>query len=268
MIDGFVLLTPILLLAVIGLLRFVGCNPVFGLEPTVAYEPPVISSISPTSVIVCGPAFELTVTGTDFQAGHEVQWSDASRATTFVSSTELRASIPANDITELKTVNVTVKDPTNAKISNPQALTVTFGTPDIQDFSSLPSGVINFDPVVDGQVPDIHFAGWIWYQDTPNQGAVYFDDPMATTRSFTFVSVSRIVQTMLLRHYDPTSPTDITITVTDETGQAAPPMVIKGGQYKTLITGWMRCSKTVTFTLSPGSFNVGIVVLNTYLGAA
>jgi hypothetical protein len=268
MIDAFVLVTPILLLAVIGLLRFVGCNPVFGLVPTDPIEPPALSSISPTSVIVCGPAFTLTVTGTHFQAWHEVQWNDASRATTFISETELNASIPASDITELKTVSVAVRNPISNEVSNQQTLTVTYGTPDLQDFSSLPAGVNNFDPVVDGQVPDIHFDQWIWYQDTPNQGAIYFNDPMATSRSFTFVSVSRIVQTMLVRHYNPTSPTDITITVTDETGQAAPPMVIKGGQYKTLITGWVRCSKTVTFTLSPGTYNVGIVVLNTNLGGA
>jgi len=268
MSDGFVFLTPILLLPVIWLLRFVGCNPILGLHDVEPYEPPDISSISPTSVIVCGPKFTLRVIGTHFTAQQEVQWDDAGRATTFVSETELQASIPANDITELKTVSVTVNDPSNNKVSNLQSLAVTLGAPDVQDFSSLPPGVNNFDPVVDGQVPDIHFDGWIWYQDTPNQGAIYFNDPTATTRSFTFMGVSRIVQTMLVRHYDPASLTDITITVTDDTGQAAPPLIIKGGQYKTLITGWVRCTKTVTVTLSPGTDNVGIVGLHTYLGAA
>jgi hypothetical protein len=40
MIDPFVLLTPILMLAIIALLGFVGCNQVFGLEETTVYEPP------------------------------------------------------------------------------------------------------------------------------------------------------------------------------------------------------------------------------------
>ncbi len=39
MIDPFVLLTPVLLLAVIALVRFVGCNEVFGIEETVAVQP-------------------------------------------------------------------------------------------------------------------------------------------------------------------------------------------------------------------------------------
>ena len=44
MIDPFVILTPILVLAVIGLLRFVGCDLVFPLNPpdpvTVNFDPP------------------------------------------------------------------------------------------------------------------------------------------------------------------------------------------------------------------------------------
>lgn len=39
MIDPFVLLAPILLLAVLALLRFVGCNQIFGLDPTVLRPP-------------------------------------------------------------------------------------------------------------------------------------------------------------------------------------------------------------------------------------
>lgn len=41
MIDSFVVLTPILMLAVIALVRFVGCNAVFGVEPTtLKIDPP------------------------------------------------------------------------------------------------------------------------------------------------------------------------------------------------------------------------------------
>lgn len=272
MIDPFVLVAPVLLLAVIALLGFLGCNPVFGLEPTEPLQPPAITGISPNSATVCGPAFTLTVSGTNFDMASVVQWNGADRDTAFVSATELTAAIPAEDIADLapgqgqKTVNVTVES-SYGDTSNSQTFTVNFGVPDVADFSSLPPAVNNFDLVMEGHVPNIHFEGWIWYQHTPNQAAVYFDDPLATTRTFTFLNVSRIVQSMLVRHYEPTSPTDITISVTDDKGQSAP-LSIKGGQYKTLVTGWVKCSQTVTITLAPATNNVGIVVLNTYLGVA
>jgi hypothetical protein len=38
MLDSYVLLAPVLLIAIVGLLGFVGCNQVFGLDETVLYE--------------------------------------------------------------------------------------------------------------------------------------------------------------------------------------------------------------------------------------
>ncbi len=52
MIDPFVLLTPVLLLAVIALLRFVGCNEVFGIDETVLAEPVDFDAFSNSSPIV------------------------------------------------------------------------------------------------------------------------------------------------------------------------------------------------------------------------
>ena len=70
MIDPFVLLTPILLLAVIALLRFVGCNQVFGLEPTVPREKVEERSVDfllkPEQVLMSGDALNGMYLGLNF----------------------------------------------------------------------------------------------------------------------------------------------------------------------------------------------------------
>src|SRR5207249_1126651 len=58
-----------------------------------------------------GPAFTLTVTGTNFVTGTVVRWNGADRATTYVSATQLTAAIPATDIATAGTAPVTVFNP-------------------------------------------------------------------------------------------------------------------------------------------------------------
>jgi len=60
--------------------------------------PPVVAAISPGFVAVGSPAFMLTVTGSNFVSWSVVQWNGSNRTTTYVSSTELRASINAADV--------------------------------------------------------------------------------------------------------------------------------------------------------------------------
>jgi trimeric autotransporter adhesin len=79
---------------------------------TVNNPVPVISSISPSSAIANSAAFTLTVNGSGFVSGTTVEWNASPRTTTFVSSTQLTAAIPATDITAAATVNVTVVNPT------------------------------------------------------------------------------------------------------------------------------------------------------------
>jgi hypothetical protein len=69
---------------------------------------PVLTGLSPTSATVGDAAFTLTVTGSGFEVGSTVNWSGAARATTFVSSTQLTAAIPAADLGSAGTAQVTV----------------------------------------------------------------------------------------------------------------------------------------------------------------
>ena len=72
---------------------------------------PVASSLAPSGVAAGGPGFTLTVMGTGFVPSSVVQWGGVSRATTFVSSTELRAAIGMADIATAGTAQVTVATP-------------------------------------------------------------------------------------------------------------------------------------------------------------
>jgi len=86
--------------------------------------PPKITSITPTTLKPGGAAFTLTVTGSGFVSDSVVQWNAANRTTTFVSSTQLKAAIPAEDIATAGTAQVTVFTPAPiGGISNAKALT-------------------------------------------------------------------------------------------------------------------------------------------------
>jgi hypothetical protein len=78
---------------------------------TVNNPPPVITSLSPTSATVGGATFTLTVNGTGFVSTSIVNFNGAAKTTTFVSATQITASILASDIAVVGTFPVTVANP-------------------------------------------------------------------------------------------------------------------------------------------------------------
>ncbi len=72
---------------------------------------PSATSLNPASARAGGPAFTLTVNGSNFILSSVVRWNGADRATTYLSPTQLTASIPAADIANSGTANVTVFNP-------------------------------------------------------------------------------------------------------------------------------------------------------------
>jgi sugar lactone lactonase YvrE len=80
--------------------------------PILATNPaPTVASLSPASGMAGGPAFVLTVTGTNFLPASTVRWNGADRATTFLSSTMLAASISAADVAAPATAQISVFNP-------------------------------------------------------------------------------------------------------------------------------------------------------------
>ncbi len=86
---------------------------------------PAVSSISPSSVPVGGPAFTLTVNGSYFIPASVVLWNGAARPTTFVNSGQVQAAIPASDITTAGDAKITVSNSTpDGSVSNSKTLQI------------------------------------------------------------------------------------------------------------------------------------------------
>ncbi|MBL9186095.1 MAG: hypothetical protein JNK23_01320 [Opitutaceae bacterium] len=97
----------------------IGINPV-----------PSITSISPASAVAVSGPFTLTVTGTGFISSSIVQWNGASRTTTYISTTQLTASILAGDIATVGTAQVTVLNPApGGGTSAPRSFSITASPP-------------------------------------------------------------------------------------------------------------------------------------------
>jgi len=84
---------------------------------------PVISSLSPNTVMNGSGAFTLTVNGSGFAAGAVVNWSGSARTTAFVSASKVTAAIAAADVAMAGTYQVTVT--VGTKVSAAVAFTVT-----------------------------------------------------------------------------------------------------------------------------------------------
>jgi len=84
-----------------------------------------ITSLWPTSVAAGGSAFTLGVVGIDFTSGATVQWNGTSLPTTFVSATQLTASVSASLITAVGTASVSVSS--GGQTSVPVLFTISSG---------------------------------------------------------------------------------------------------------------------------------------------
>jgi hypothetical protein len=86
---------------------------------------PAITTLNPSSATAGSPAFTLTVTGTNFVSGSVVRWNEANRPTTFITSTQLTATITAGDIATAATARVTVFNPAPGGPSNSVSFEIT-----------------------------------------------------------------------------------------------------------------------------------------------
>ena len=100
-----------------------------GLAFTIDNPVPAAASLSPPSAIVGGPSFTLTVTGTNFVTTSAVEWNGAALATTFVSATQVTATVPAGDIASTGTASVTVANPAPGGGTSSPSLTFDINNP-------------------------------------------------------------------------------------------------------------------------------------------
>ncbi len=74
---------------------------------------PSLISISPTSVAAGATGFTLTVVGSNYRSDSVVRWNDNALATTYVSATQLTATVPASRLAAGGGVFITVLNPGN-----------------------------------------------------------------------------------------------------------------------------------------------------------
>lgn len=73
---------------------------------------PTLASLSPNALLAGANAFTLTVTGANFVPESQVLWNGAARTTSYVSPTEVTATISATDVASASAATVTVTNPT------------------------------------------------------------------------------------------------------------------------------------------------------------
>lgn len=114
---------------------------------------PTLASLSPSSAEYGGPEFVLTVTGSNFVPTSRVRWRGSDRLTTYISDTELRAVIPANDLTFSSSPQVAVFNPApGGGLSNQFVFTISNPVPTISLLSpdSARGGGLSFRLTVEG----------------------------------------------------------------------------------------------------------------------
>lgn len=106
-----------------------------------ANEAPAISSLQPASAPVGSSSFPLTVNGGGYMPGSIVRWNGVDLPTTYVSPTELQASIDASLLALPATADVTVfSPPPGGGESNVQTFTVASVGGDLMDDFQRPDG--------------------------------------------------------------------------------------------------------------------------------
>jgi trimeric autotransporter adhesin len=89
-----------------------GCG--YGTQKTTPASPgimPAISQLAPNSATSGGAGFVLTVNGSNFASNSVINWNATAQPTTFVTASQITASIPAAAVATPGAVTVTVTNP-------------------------------------------------------------------------------------------------------------------------------------------------------------
>lgn len=98
---------------------------------------PGISSLSPNAVTAGASTFTMTVNGSNFATDAVVKWNGTNLTTTFVSSTQLTASVPAGNVVAAGTASVTVMNVADNTTSNAATFTINASGPGAPSISSI-----------------------------------------------------------------------------------------------------------------------------------
>jgi outer membrane protein assembly factor BamB len=124
---------------------------------------PVITSLSPTGTYAGHAAFTLTVNGVGFKSGSLVEWNGSALATTYVSSTQLKATVPASLVTSTGTASITVVS--SSAISSASSFSIVPAATTVPNFS--------FEtPVTTSHINDPAGASWTFANGTGTNSGI------------------------------------------------------------------------------------------------
>lgn len=116
-----------------------------------ALPPMTVTGVSPTTVPAGNSSFTITIIGTGFASGATVKWGSTSLTTTFVSSTELRATVSAALVASTGTAQVTVVNAASqgGTTSTPTVVNITPPSKDAValQMNSAHTGFVTFNSV-------------------------------------------------------------------------------------------------------------------------
>jgi hypothetical protein len=96
-----------------------------GGQPPPEQDTPTLSSISPSTVVVGSSAVTLTLNGSNFESDASVNWNGTPLSSSWVSASQMTATIPTTDIASVGSATVTVVNPPPAGgASAPQTFTI------------------------------------------------------------------------------------------------------------------------------------------------
>jgi hypothetical protein len=154
---------------------------------SINYPLPVLTTISPNSIYAAttSSSFTITLTGSGFISSSQVQWNGANRATTYVSGTQLTATILASDIAAVGTASVTVVNPSpGGGTSSPATFTILTVPP----------------PVISSLTPATTDAGTATFTLTVNGTGFVTNSQVqwnGSNRATTYVSSTQLTATIL-----------------------------------------------------------------------
>ncbi len=224
---------------------------------------PTITSLSPTTTAAGGPAFTLTVNGTNFISTSQVWFGNTLATTTYVSATQLTAAIPASAIAWPRTVGVGV---TNGFGSNsaPTAFSITGTAPVAPTVTSLsPTTTAAGGPAFTLTVNGTNFI---------STSQVYFGDTLEPTTYVSATQVTAAIPASAIAY-----PGKVRVGVTNGrglnstpisfpiTGTTAPPPTVTSLSPDTAVAGGAAFTLTVTGTnfISTSQVMFGFVPMTT-----
>ena len=147
---------------------------------------PTITSISPNTVNVNSPGFTLTVYGTNFLPpvitiaavpASVVTWNGASLTTTYISSTQLTATVPANLLTSAGTAQVRVVNSAAGGTQTSNTVDFTIGTPPPSAQIAASTASLTFTGIAGNDNPAIQGFQVTSSNNTPVNFTVRTDTP-------------------------------------------------------------------------------------------